>query len=96
MDTLAKNKGILGLVAIFVVVMFVYNIFVEQSTEPTESELSVSTIGDNLVKIQTELQAVTLNREIFSSNEYLLLEDFGTSIQQQPTGRANPFGAIGQ
>ncbi|OHA89257.1 MAG: hypothetical protein A3C70_00210 [Candidatus Zambryskibacteria bacterium RIFCSPHIGHO2_02_FULL_43_14] len=96
MKTLAKNKGILATVAIFILVIFLYNLFFKSETDPVPSELSASNIGDNLVKTQKELQAVTLDKTLFSSPGYLLLTDFSISVPSQPTGRSNPFDIIGR
>lgn len=96
MKTLRKNKGIIAAVAIFIVVMFLYNLFFKSETIPVPDELSASSIGDNLVKIQKELQAVTLDKTLFSSSGYLELTDFSNSIPEQPIGRPNPFDIIGR
>lgn len=76
--------------------MFLYNIFFKSDTITAPSELSASSIGDDLLKIRRELQAVTLDQTLFSSPGYLLLDDFSTSIPQQITGRPNPFDIIGR
>jgi len=96
MKTLASNKGIIALVAFFSMVMFLYNVFFKSETITVPSESSASSIGDDLLKIRRELQAVTLDRTLFSSSGYLLLADFSTSIPQQITGRPNPFDIIGR
>ena len=95
MKTLAKNKGILATVAIFIGVMFINNLFFKQEDVPLSDELSAVAIGNDLVKIQTELQVVKLDRTLFSSTSYLLLNDFSIVVPAQPTGRANPFDIIG-
>ncbi|MEX2013638.1 MAG: hypothetical protein WD897_01865 [Parcubacteria group bacterium] len=95
MDILTKNKGILSVVVVFIAVMFLYNIFFKVET-PVSSELSASSIGDDLLKIHGELQRVTLDRTMFSSTGYLLLNDFSTVISPQITGRPNPFDIIGR
>ena len=96
MEILTKNKGILAAIAFFVVAMFVYNLFFKSETITVPSELSASSIGDDLLKIRGELQKVTLDRTIFSSPGYLLLTDFSTAIPQQTAGRPNPFDIIGR
>ena len=96
MDILTKNKGMLFVVVVFIVVMFLYNVFFKVETIPVSSELSASSIGDDLLKIHGELQRVTLDRAIFSSTGYLLLNDFSTVISPQTTGRPNPFDIIGR
>lgn len=96
MNMLKKNKGTLSAIAIFVVVIFLYKFFFESETLAIPSELPASNIGDDLIKIHEELQAVTLNRTIFSFPSYLLLTDFSIAIPQQPIGRSNPFNIIGR
>lgn len=96
MDILTKNKGILSVVVVFIVAIYLYNIFFKSETMPVTSELSASSIGDDLLKIHGELQRVTLDRAIFSSTGYLLLNDFSTVISPQTTGRPNPFNIIGR
>lgn len=96
MKVLAKNKGILAAVALFIAAMFLYNIFFKSEVVTTSSESSAFSVGDDLLKIRGELQEVTLDRTVFSSPGYLLLTDFSTAIPQQATGRSNPFDIIGR
>lgn len=78
--------------------LYDYQISVETYwlTMPVPSELSASSVGDDLLKIFGELQKVTLDQAIFSAPDYLLLTDFSTSIPPQTTGRSNPFDIIGR
>ncbi|MBI2065596.1 MAG: hypothetical protein HYT68_00805 [Candidatus Zambryskibacteria bacterium] len=96
MKTLTQNKGILAIIAIFIVAMFLYNSFFKSEGAPVSSELSASSIGDDLLRLRKELQTVTLNQASLSSPGYLLLTDFSISIPQQTTGRSNPFDIIGR
>lgn len=96
MDTLTKNKGILSIIAVFILAMFLYNLFLKPIGIPISSELSVSSIGDDLLKLYGQLQAATLDQSIFSSPGYLGLTDFNVSIPEQTTGRPNPFDVIGR
>jgi hypothetical protein len=96
MNKLIKNKGILIALTLFILATFLYNIFYKSETTPLSSELSATNIGDELLKTHRDLQAVTLDRQIFSSHGYLLLTDFGTAIAPQATGRLNPFDVIGR
>lgn len=96
MEILTKNKGILATVALFIVAMFVYNVFFKSQAVAVPSELSASSVGDDLLKIRGELQAITFDRALFTSPGYLLLTDFGTAIPTQTTGRTNPFDIIGR
>ncbi|PIP56017.1 MAG: hypothetical protein CO183_01565 [Candidatus Zambryskibacteria bacterium CG_4_9_14_3_um_filter_42_9] len=96
MDIITKNKGILAIIAIFIVVMFLYNTFFKGETIAVVSELEASTIGDDLIRLRQELEKVTLDQAIFSSPGYLLLNDFSTAVTPQETGRPNPFDIIGR
>jgi hypothetical protein len=96
MNTLKKNKGTLAAIIIFILAMFVYNLFIKSETITVPSELSASRIGDDLIKMHEELQLITLDKSIFSSSGYLLLTDFSTTIPLQATGRPNPFDIIGR
>ncbi|MBI2673950.1 MAG: hypothetical protein HYX23_01565 [Candidatus Zambryskibacteria bacterium] len=96
MDTLKNNKGTLIAIAVFVVVILSYNFFFKSDTTVLPSELTASSIGNDLIKMRAELQAVTLSPKVFSSSGFLLLTDFSTDIPSQPIGRPNPFNIIGR
>ena len=96
MKTLSKNKGIIAILAVFIVVMFFYNLFFKPIEEPAQDALSASSIGNELLEIQKELEAVRLDKTLFSSTGYVLFSDFSTPIPVQTTGRLNPFDVIGQ
>ena len=89
------SKLILALLAIFIVGMFIYNSLLS-SGDVMPLDLTSSTIGNDLLELRNELQQVTLERELFSDNKFLELADFSTVIPTQPTGRTNPFNAIGR
>ncbi len=96
MKTFTQNRGIVAAVTIFVLVMFMYNLFVKPDDSLLPDETLATSVGDDLVKIFGELQVVTLDQSIFSSTGYLLLTDFSMSIPQQTIGRPNPFNVIGR
>lgn len=96
MKTLAKNKGILGAVALFVIAMFVYNLFFKTDAISIPSESSAAVIGDDLLALHQKLQSVSLDTGIFSLPGYLRLTDFSLEVPMQPTGRPNPFDVIGR
>ncbi|MDO8729303.1 MAG: hypothetical protein Q7K26_05480 [bacterium] len=96
MNMIKQNKGTLAAIVIFIVVMFLYKLFFKSENIAIPSELSASSIGEDIIKIRGELQAVTLDQSVFSSHGYLLLTDFSTAIPQQITGRPNPFNIIGR
>jgi hypothetical protein len=96
MDMITKNKGMLAIIAIFIVIMFLYNTFFRGEAIAVPSELEASTIGDDLIRLRQELEKVRLDQTIFFSSGYLLLNDFSTTVTPQQTGRPNPFDIIGR
>ena len=95
MKTLIANKGTLVSIIVFIMVIFLYNLF-KSETVSVPNELSASNIGNDLLKIHRELQRVTFDQTLFSSPSYLGLIDFSVSIPQQVVGRPNPFDVIGR
>src|SRR3989344_4918846 len=96
METLMKSKGILATIALFIVAMFLYNIFFKSESITILSELSSSSVGDDLLKTHEALQKVVFDQSLFSSSGYLGLIDFSIAIPQQMMGRSNPFNIIGR
>jgi len=96
MKTLTKNKGILLSAVLIILLMFAYSMFFDSGALPIPSEVTASSIGEDLIKTHTELQQVTLDQSLFTTPGYLLLIDFSTTIPVQPTGRPNPFNVIGR
>ena len=96
MKTLIQNKNTLAIIAFFILAMFIYNFFFKSDVISPTTETEASIIGDDLIKIHNDLQAVTLSREVFTSAAYLYLTDFSTAIPQQAVGRSNPFNNIGR
>ncbi len=98
METLAKNKKLLGLVTLVVAIFFLYNFLANsgEETAPRETGLATTEADDELIKMATELSNVNFNKELFSAPGYRFLTDFSTVIPQQPVGRTNPFDIIGR
>lgn len=96
MKTLLANKGILAIVALFIVAMFVFNVFFKSETISVPSELAASKIGNDLLKLHDDLKKVTFDQKIFSSPGFLYLTDFSVNVPEQPVGRPNPFNIIGR
>lgn len=96
MKIFTKNRGILTITALFIAVMFLYNIFFKPEPSTVSPESSASNVGDDLLKMHEELQKVTFDQALFSSPGYLMLADFSTDIPPQATGRPNPFNTIGR
>jgi hypothetical protein len=94
MESLQKNKGIIATILVLIFAMVVYNLFFK-SDIPVAVE-GDQNVGADLVEMYHNLQAVSLNPELFNSNSYLNLTDFSTSVPAQPVGRTNPFDVIGR
>ena len=92
---LFKNTTFIAVVALFVVGMFVYNMFF-RSAVTADPSTSPTVVGADLIKISGDLSKATLNQSIFSDPLYVNLLDFSTAVVEQPTGRANPFDIIGR
>ena len=90
-----KNKGMIGVIVVFILFMFLYSFFFKEAVDPS-STANASAVGDDLVKLYSNLKQVTLDQSVFSSKGYLLLSDFSVVIPQQPVGRPNPFNTIGR
>ena len=96
MKTSSSIKTLLPLIGIFVVVMFLYNLFASGDSVSSPQELANINIGNDLLELRNELQEVSLERDVFSDPRFLNLNDFSTAIPSQPTGRPNPFNLIGR
>ncbi len=96
MKTILANKGILALIAFFILAMFIYNLFFKPEASSVPSELDASSIGNDLLKMHEDLKKVTFDQALFSSPGYLLLNDFSVAIPEQAVGRPNPFNSIGR
>ncbi|MFH1473074.1 MAG: hypothetical protein ABIF06_01515 [bacterium] len=96
MKLLFKNKTILLAFLIFILVLFFYSSFLKSEPQGFVIDESVKDIGADLVETYNDLQSVTLNQKLFSSQAYTRLIDFGTNIPERPAGRTNPFDLIGR
>jgi len=96
MESLSKNKGVILLAVLIILVIFVYNTFLSTSGLFSTSDLSTPSIGTEVLKMSEDLQAVNFDQQIFSSPGFLLLTDFSVDVPERPVGRTNPFGNIGQ
>lgn len=94
MEALIKNKKILGILVIFILGMFVYNLLF-RGEAPVESESALS-VGSDLVKLSDDLARAQLSQEIFQLPSYRSLTDFTTTLPQEELGRNNPFDVIGR
>ena len=96
MKALEKNKSVIAAILVFIFVMLAYNLFFKSDVLTSENFPSTTTIGDDLLRLRGELEAVNLDRSVLSSGDFLLLADFSVPVPIQPTGRPNPFEVIGR
>lgn len=97
MQELFKNKTLLTGVAIIILVLLGFNIFMGSSDMPAdEGSLAGEAPGADLLKLSGELSKVTLGQELFSSATYRGLVDFAVPKTDLPLGRTNPFDLIGR
>lgn len=98
MQFFSKNKAIIEIVGVFIIIMFMYNFFFGGSSQGGVSIASSSplAIGADLVKMSEDLSRATLSQQVFSSAGYLNLIDFTVPLPQQSVGRSNPFDPIGR
>ena len=94
MQTLFKNKLMIGLVLVLIVGGFIYRSF--SGSVITTGDSSALVIGQDLVELSDKLSRVTLSSELFTTPGYTLLTDFTAPLPQQSFGRKNPFDVIGR
>lgn len=95
MSSLFKNKGFLGLVFLFILGMFVYNLFLG-SDIPVAGNDSALVVGQDLLKLSDDLSKAELSQNLFTLPGYVFLTDFSAPLPQEPLGRVNPFDIIGR
>jgi len=93
MDTLIKNKTAIVALVILILGFLAYSILF--SSDQVEETV---TSGENtdILELSQELSNISFDQELFTSPGYMMLKDFSAELEAQPTGRSNPFGAIGQ
>lgn len=97
MESLAKNKILVGILFSFILVMFLYNTFIKKDALSSETDSQSALVaGADLLKLSEDLSNAQLSQTLFSKSTYLFLTDFSEPIPQQPLGRSNPFNTIGR
>lgn len=92
-----KNIAIIG--ALVIAALVVYVLFFMPKEEPVLSgapAAASAAVDQDLVAILFELNAITLNDDIFSDQIFRSLVDFGQELVPEPVGRVNPFAPLGQ
>jgi len=88
--------SIMGLVAVvgmgyFTVAQYVNVAHGQSSLLVAQSSESVSADGAQVLALLGRLQSLKLDGRIFSSPDFLALQDWGVSITPQTVGRQNPY-----
>ncbi len=96
MKSLEKNKSAVYAIIVFAAAIIAYNYLWKSSQEAATQGISAENIGNDVVLLNTSLQAVTLDQSVFSTPEYRSLTDWAPFLTAQPSGRNNPFAPIGQ
>lgn len=94
MQALFKNKGLLFLAALLLIIMFGYRYFINLGS--LENGDSALVIGEDLLKLSEELSRATLSQDLFGVPGYRYLTDFSAPVPNQIFGRTNPFDALGR
>ncbi|KND48657.1 MAG: hypothetical protein AB200_02940 [Parcubacteria bacterium C7867-005] len=96
MKLLQKNKGFLIIIAVFILVIFIYkNFFQAPGAGLAGEEIPTVNVGSDVLELNNSLESVTLDQSVFATRAYRNLIDFSTEVMEQPKGRRNPFGLIG-
>ncbi|MDD2935516.1 MAG: hypothetical protein PHX25_03530 [Candidatus Pacebacteria bacterium] len=65
-------------------------VWAEEALIVAEGKLN-SKIGSELFTLLLEIKSIELRGDVFSDPAFSKLKDFGVELQDQPTGRDNPF-----
>jgi len=95
MKALQNNKGIIIAVILFVGAIGAYNLFIKSGDVSIAGDSNTEKVGSDVLALNANIQTVTLNTTLFTTTLYKSLVDFSTTIPNQPVGRHNPFGPIG-
>lgn len=74
--------------------IWIYKTFVS-AEQPLDLSIDAPAVGEDVVQLNSTLQAVTLDSSLFTSAAYRGLIDFSVEVPVQPMGRKNPFNPIG-
>lgn|SRR3989338_11599610 len=98
METLNKNRKIIGAVVIVVLAFFLYKFLAGSQAAPLPDApgLSATEANVDLLKMAQDISAVNYQSDLFSTPGYRQLVDFSAPLAPQAIGRANPFDIIGR
>lgn len=95
MKDLQKNKTALVAILLFVSAIFVYNSFFKTEVVVDPGQSVTAGPGGDVIKLNSAIESVTLDRALFGNKLYQSLVDFSTELSPLPMGRQNPFGPLG-
>jgi hypothetical protein len=96
MKILTQNIGVVVATVMIAVAVLVYNSFFKPLEVAPAIDPPTELIGTEALHTLSLLQSVTLDTSLLSSEKYLSLTDFSVEVPVLPTGRVNPFAAIGR
>lgn len=96
MESSNTKKMILWGTVLVLILFSVYYLWLRPAPQkPTVDEfgnpIESQAVGEDLVKLLAELQAVKLNTELFNEPAFVGLTDFTADLGKEPQGRSNPF-----
>lgn len=89
MNAILKNKSLILFALVMLVGMFGYRSFVTNA--PQSEGQSALVVGEDLLKLSSQLSEATLSQDLFSVPGYRYLTDFSVPVPNQTFGRTNPF-----
>jgi len=91
-----NKKNILSSLLFIVVCFFAYQYWVSAAVSGSQlTSIADGGIGDETLKLLTELRTLVLDEDIFADKAFQNLDDFSMELQPQSIGRNNPFAPIG-
>jgi hypothetical protein len=97
-ESLNTKKIIIGIVVFVLIALAVWFLFFRDSTpvvtlDEFGNPVQVEVVGQDLINLLAQLQAVTLDSSVFKSAGFVNLTDFSVNLGSQPQGRENPFAS---
>ena len=88
--------AILAILVFSALYFFVFNkkapiTVLDQFGNPVEAQV----VGQDLVDLLNQIQAVTLDESLFRNPAFIHLTDYSIVLPEEPRGRQNPFDTIG-
>lgn len=84
------KKFFIGLILVSGILVASGFVFAEEALLVAEGKFN-SKMGSELFTLLLEIKSIELRGDILSDPAFSKLKDFGVELQDQPTGRPNPF-----